>query len=183
MTLTGSVSWLRANWKTVLVVLTTALVAAALGHLVHPLVTTVTKVQYQDRLVNHDVVKTVTVEKPVITYRTRTITKTVYLPGSSSPSSVTTVVEGSGSQSGGTVTQSSSVETTKEVATGTSSTSTAPEGRWSVRILAGLSTSSGTVVGAGADYRLVGPLTVGAWVTTSLGSPSFSGGVALGLRL
>jgi hypothetical protein len=179
--MTKVLAWLRVNWKTVLVASIMALAAAVAGHLVRPRV--VVKTETKTVQVDHVVVHTVIVEKPVVTYRTRTVTRTVYVPGTTSVASVTVAKEDSGSQSQGTVTQSSSVETTKKEATAMSSSSPAPEGRWSVRVMAGLSTSTGTVVGAGADYRLIGPLTLGLWATTTLGAPSAQGGVAVGLRL
>lgn len=170
-------TWLRANWKIVLVVLTTALVAAALGRLVKPKVVTVVKTVQVD----HDVVHTVTVEKPVIKYLTRTVVKTVYVPGTAVVASTTVTTTSAGSTSQGSTTTTNEAKT--ETSSASTSTSPVAEGRWSARALVGLSTSSGTVVGAAAEYRLIGPLTVGAWATTTLGAPSLQAGASVGLRL
>lgn len=64
-------------------------------------------------------------------------------------------------------------------------TVTAPEGRWSFRVLAGADTGGSVVAGAGVDYRLVGPLTVGAWALGPVaGAPGrFTVGASIGLRL
>lgn len=64
-------------------------------------------------------------------------------------------------------------------------TTVSPEGRWSFRVLAGADTGGSVVAGAGVDYRLVGPLTVGAWALGPVaGAPGrFTVGISAGLRL
>jgi hypothetical protein len=122
----------------------------------------------------------VTVEKPVVQWRDRVSTRTIYRDGpirevDRTETHSTKVNEGK--------------ETTTDVATKTdqeshTKTVTAPEGRWNVRALAGVSSSGGVVAGAGADFRLVGPLTLGAYVTAPVsGSAPLTVGLSLGLRL
>jgi hypothetical protein len=65
------------------------------------------------------------------------------------------------------------------------SVTSAPEGRWSFRVLAGVDTGGSVVAGAGVEYRLLGPATAGAQVLAPVaGAPgrfTFLG--SLGLRL
>lgn len=176
------IQWLRTNWKSVAVVVVISAGATVVMQLVHPRI--VTKTVYQDRIVDHDVVRTVTVEKPVTRWLTRTVTKTVYIPGSTTPASTTVTTTNAGSQSGGSTTTASRDDTTTRQDSGsTTSTSGPSEGRWSAQALVGASTYGGWTVGAASQYRLVGPVTLGVWVTTTLGAPTLAAGASVGLRL
>lgn len=176
------IQWLSANWKVSVLIVIVMLVAVTVGHYVHP--REVTKTVYQDRIVDHDVVRTVTVEKPVTRWLTRTVTKTVYIPGSTTPASTTVTTTNAGSQSGGSTTTASRDDTTTRQDSGsTTSTSGPSEGRWSAQALVGASTYGGWTVGAASQYRLVGPVTLGVWVTTTLGAPTLAAGASVGLRL
>ena len=134
---------------------------------------TVTVTEYKDRV--QTVEHTVTVEKPVVQWRDRVVTRTVYRDGK--VESTTTSETKSGSQSGGKETRTD--EKTDETKSGETKVTVAPEGRWAVRVLAGLDSRGSVTAGAAGEYRLVGPLTVGAWVLVPVaGTP---GAVAVGL--
>ena len=64
------------------------------------------------------------------------------------------------------------------------SVTSAPEGRWSFRVLAGVDTAGSVVAGAGVEYRFLGPATAGVQVLAPVaGAPgrfTFLG--SLGLR-
>jgi len=169
------IEFCRRHW----LVLSLCAVCIGVGHLagywLHPRVVTRTEtkevVKWQDRI------QTVTVEKPVVRYRDRvtTITK---------PGETIVIHDQTNTRSEGSETRTVTTGTTTEVASSTSSTSPAPEGRWSVRALTGISASSSVVVGIGADYRLLGPITVGLWGSVPISdSRNTQIGVSLGLRL
>lgn len=135
----------------------------------------VTVTEYRDRVVEH----TVTVEKPVVQYRDRVVVRTVTKPDGTK---IETRTDDKTSKTTGEVTTTTGIV---EVSAGKSAVTSSPEGRWSVRILAGLDTGGSVLAGAGVDYRLIGPFTVGAWgIAPVAGAPGrFAGGVSLGLRL
>ena len=165
-------AWLQQHWHLVIPLIAGACVGwAARGEHVK----TVTVTEYKDRVVEKQVV----VEKPVVTYRDRIIVRTVTKPDGTKVE--THVDETSGRRTEGSTTTTEAVRET-EVAT---RTVTAPEGRWSVRLLAGADTHGGIVAGVAGDYRLLGPVTVGVWgtgpVAGSLQSP-WTLGVSLGAR-
>lgn len=168
-------TWLRAHYGWVLAGL--AYVAVfAIGYAAHrPGQRIVTVTEYKDRVVEH----TVTVEKPVIQYRDRVITRTVEKPDGTKIE--THVTEQSGKETGEKVTHTD--RTTDTVLEST--TEARPEGRWSVRVLAGANTWGTVSAGGAFDYRFLGPVTAGAWVTVPVaGSPGpVSAGISLGLRL
>ena len=160
-----------------------AVVAAAIGcgvgggalveALRPPRIVTVT--EYKDRVVEH----TVTVEKPVVVYRDRVITRTVTRPDGTK---VETHVDDKTSKTTGEVTTTRDSDASHVTA---ARTAPAPDGRWAVRVLAGVDTAGSVLAGAAVDYRLAGPLTVGAWATAPVaGAPGrWTAGVAVGLRL
>lgn len=135
--------------------------------------------EYKDRI--QTVERTVTVEKPVIQYRDRVTTRTVYRDG---PVRETIVTDDKSSKATGGKETTTDARKTEDVASKTS-VAPAPEGRWSVRVAAGLDSAGSVLAGAGADYRLLGPVTVGAWATAPVAGAAgrFSGGVSVGLRL
>lgn len=151
---------------------------AAGGAWFHPRTVRVT--EYKDRI--QTVEHVVTVEKPVDRWHDRVVERIVYRKDGSK-SSETTTTETGGSRTGGSTTVTDT--RVDESRSGHESVVTAPEGRWSVRVLAGANTLGGVVAGAGAEYRLVGPLTVGAWATGPVAGASsgFTVGLSLGLRL
>lgn len=66
---------------------------------------------------------------------------------------------------------------------------TSAEGRWSARLNAGGDSEGRALAGVAADYRILGPLTVGGWVlgggriaTGTATKPYIAGGGSLGLR-
>ncbi len=149
----------------------------ALGAWLHPHVVRVT--EYQDRVVT--VEHTVTVEKPVVEYRDRVVVRTVTKPDGTKVE--THVTEESGKRTGGSVTVTDS-HRDETVASRVAVTSQ-PEGRWNVRLLASVDTRGSVAAGAGADYRVAGPLTLGAFATGPVaGNPGgLTVGVSIGLRL
>src|SRR5271169_4174473 len=182
MTMTRVMTWIRVNWKSVSIIVIIGVACAALGHLVKPRV--VTKTVFQDREVVKYQDRVVTVEKPVVKWLTRTVTKTVYIPGTTTPASTTVTTTNAGSQSQGSETTATAAGTTMKQDSGaTTSTSGPSEGRWSVQALVGASTYGGWTVGAAAQYRLLGPVTLGVWTTTTLGAPTLAAGASVGLRL
>lgn len=122
-----------------------------------------------------------TVEKPTVQYRDRDITRTVYRDG---PVKETVVYKDRDSKTTGGKTTTTNEQTT-ETKAGSTSVTVNPEGRWSVRVLAGVDTGGSVAAGAGVDYRLVGPLTVGAFGLAPVAGAAgrFTVGVSLGLRL
>ena len=122
---------------------------------------------------------TITVEKPVIQYRDRVVVRTVTKPDGTK---VETRVDDKTSKTTGEKVVTSDARVTRQE---TQRVEPAPEGRWSVRALASVDSRGSVGAGAGFDYRLVGPLTVGAWITAPVaGVPGpFVAGVSLGLRL
>lgn len=135
--------------------------------------------EYKDRVqvVEHQVV----VEKPVVQWRDRDVVRIVYRKDGSKQSE-TTVREDSGKATGGsTTTTDTNVVETHDLH---QSVTTAPEGRWAVRVLAGLDTGGSVVAGAGVDYRLLGPATVGLEVLAPVaGAPGrFTFLVTAGMR-
>jgi hypothetical protein len=135
----------------------------------------VTVTEYKDRIVEH----TVTVEKPVIQYRDRLITRVVTRPDGTKIE--THVDDKTSKETGGRTITSNATEERQ----GESKITQAPEGRWAVRVLAGADTRGSINAGAAVDYRLVGPFTVGAYATAPVaGSPgAFAAGLSVGLRL
>lgn len=174
-------SYLRANRLKVALVCGGLLLllggAGALGAWLHPRTVTVTEYKDRVQVVEH----TVTVEKPVVQWRDRVVTRTVYKDGK--VESTTTAETKSGSTTGGKET-TTDVTATKETAERVAVT-VSPEGRWSVRVLAGANSLGGVVAGAGVEYRAVGPLTLGAWATAPVAGASsgITVGLSLGLRL
>ena len=171
-------AFLGRHWLVLAICLGCIAVGHIAGYYLHPKVVTKTTeiIKWQDKIVTN----TVTVEKPVIKWQTRTVT--VYVPGTNKVEE--TIKTESGSEALGKTVSSSSQQTVDSTFTQTTSSSTNPEGHWSVRLMAGASVSSGTVVGAGADYRLVGPLTVGAEMTIPLRAPNATQVLlSVGLRL
>lgn len=134
----------------------------------------VTVTEYRDRVVEH----TVTVEKPVVEYRDRVIVRTVTRPDGTK---VETHVDEKSGKTTGEVTTTTDTDARREVVTRVDQR---PEGRWSFRALASVDSRGGVGAGGGFDYRLVGPLTVGAYGTAPVaGGAPFVVGVSLGLRL
>jgi len=169
-------TWLREHWLSVVVTCVVTLAVFAAGYAAHkPAVQVVTVTEYKDRVVEH----TVTVEKPVIQYRDRVITRTVEKPDGTKIE--THVTEQSGKQTGEKVT-TVVTDTQRQVA---QRQAVAPEGRWSFDVTAGANTWGSVLAGVETHYRLVGPLQVGAWVLVPVaGSPgAVAAGISLGLRL
>jgi len=140
---------------------------------------------FSDVQSSHSVLMTQTVEVERVVVKTETKYRDRYVKKYDPQTGHLTYESGltSGSTSGSrdeshstARTETSVVDTTRVV--------TRTEGRWSVRAGAGLS-SGGTVLGTvGADYRLVGPFTIGAQVLVPVSGPGqFSGLLTLGLRL
>lgn len=181
----GIRAYIAAHWRGCFLVggISVLLLSAggALGSWLHPRV--VTKTEIREVIKWQTQIQTVTVEKPVIKWRIRTVTETVYVPGTTEIKEVKVTKEDSGSRAEGSETHASAQSSGTTTATTTSSTSPLPAPRWSVRALVGASTSAGLVAGAGVDYRVLGPLTIGLWVTTALGQLSGQGGVSVGLDL
>lgn len=140
---------------------------------------TVTVTEYKDRIVTQE--KTVTVEKPVVKWRTRTV-RIIEYRDNGSVAKETDINSAGGSQAGGKTTTTD--ERTTEDKSGVTKTVTNPEGRWSFRVLAGADSGGSVVAGAAGEYRLVGPLTIGAWATAPVaGAPGrFTVGASAGMR-
>lgn len=164
-------TWLKAHWEMAI-----PLVAGAcIGWAAHGTkVETRTVTEYKDRVVEKQVV----VEKPVVEYRDRVITRVVTRKDGTK---VETHVEDKRSKETG-----EKVTTTDraEEKTGQTTVVVNPEGRWSVRALAGVDTRGSVVAGGGVDYRLVGPLTAGAFALAPVGGVpgAFTVGISLGAR-
>ena len=111
-------TWLKIHWRICAVVIIGLTTTHLVTRYLFPRTVTVTKVQ----TVEHTTEKTVTVEKPVVKWRTRSVTKTVYVPGTKEVASVTTAVTQSGSENGGKETTSteSSKSKTENIITSSS---------------------------------------------------------------
>jgi len=146
---------------------------------------------FSDVEASHSVVQTRTetvervVVQTVVKWRTRYVEVNKYDPttGKLTETIRTGTQEASDSKRDGktdtrTVSESDSHDTSKQVSISN------PEGRWSVRAGAGLASSGGFVGAVGADYRFLGPLTLGLGVVFPVSGPGqFIGIVNLGLRL
>ena len=133
----------------------------------------------------HDVeTKTVTVDRPVVQWRTKYVEVTKFDPTTGHVIETRKSGETDGKTKEGSTTTTEVSDKGSTKSDSVSKTETNPEGRWSVRVLAGANLAGGVVAGAGADYRLLGPLTVGLWVTVPVAGSltSTSAGASLGLR-
>ena len=166
------------HWLLVVLVIVSLGAGHLLGYWLHP--RTIVKTQEVIKWQEKQVIQTVTVEKPVVKWQTRTVT--VYIPGTTTPKE--TIVTQAETVSGGSSTKTSAETESKSAESSQSTVTQNTEGRWNVRAMAGISLSSGSVVGAGAEYRLVGPLTVGAELTIPLSAPNATQVLlSVGLRL
>jgi len=169
------IAFLRGHWVVVAVLVGGLVAGHTLGYWLHPRI--VTKTETREVVKWQDKVQTVTVEKPVVRYRDRTVTIT-------KPGETIVIHDQNTIKSGGSETRTDTTGTGTTAVSNSSSTFQAPEGRWSVRVLTGISGSGGVVVGTGVDYRLLGPITVGLWGSAPMNDlKGAQGGVAVGLRL
>lgn len=141
---------------------------------------TVRVVEYKDRIqtVEHQVI----VEKPVDRWHDRVVEKIVYRKDGSKASETTTTETGGSHTGGSETTTDTKVDETR---TGSVTTTVSPEGRWSVRVLAGPDSAGSVVAGAGVDYRFLGPATAGVEVLAPVAGNAgrFTFLFGLGLRL
>ena len=176
--LTKLYGYIKAHWILLVVCLLCVGGVHLLTRYLYPRVVTKTveTIKYVDRVQT----QTVTVEKPVTKWKTRTVT--VYVPGTLTPKE--TVVTQEGSTTGGSTTKTNSETDLKVASQSKTATVQNPEGRWNVRVLAGVSLLGSSVVGAGAEYRLIGPMVVGAEMTIPLAVPKGTQVLlSVGLRL
>jgi hypothetical protein len=138
------------------------------GRFIRPRLVTRTVVQVQTQFQDREVVKTVTVEKPVIKWKTQTITRTIYAPGTQTPTEVIVTHQDSGSQRGDvtTTTDASRVDTGSSSSKTDVSVSSGKEGTLHAFVGIGLRPLRDTspVVAAGIDARVLGPFTLGGAV-------------------
>lgn len=153
-------------------------VGGVVGHFVRPRVVVRTETRTEVKTV--EVVKTVTVEKPVDRWRDRVVKVVEYRDGPISRTVETETKDGE--HKGGSETTTTSRETSDAKTDTRTVTITNPAPRWSVRALAGVAGTGGVVAGAGVDYRLVGPLTAGAWLVApvGMGPAPVAAGVSVG---
>jgi len=140
-------------------------------------------VRTETRTETQTVEHVVTVEKPVIQWRDRVVVRTQYRADGTVSSTVVSKTDSGEKKEGSVTTKNEATDVKEDVK---SDKETQPEGRWSVRVLAGVGSNGSISAGAGFDYRLVGPFTVGAWASAPVaGRPGghVEGGVSLGLRL